>query len=55
MAYYKLEVNYFNSFWLKKTIYTGTPGSLATSRGVPYDYNNFAIVYKSGETDKAKE
>jgi len=42
MAYYKLEVNYFNSFWLKKTIYTGTPGGLATSRGVPYDYNNFA-------------
>lgn len=42
MAYYKLEVNYFNSFWLKKTIYTGTPGALATSRGVPYDYNNFA-------------
>lgn len=42
MAYYKLEVNYFNSFWLKKTIYTGTPGGLSTSRGVPYDYNNFA-------------
>ena len=41
MAYFKLEVSYFNSFWLKKTIYTGTP---TTGAGVPYTYNNFATA-----------
>ena len=48
MAYFKLEVSYFNSFWLKKTIYTGTPGS--DNAGVPYTYGDFATPqqYRGG-------
>ena len=48
MAYFKLEVSYFNSFWLKKTIYTGTPGN--DNAGVPYTYGDFATPqqYRGG-------
>jgi hypothetical protein len=40
MSYYKLEVDYYNSFWIKKSIYTGTPSGVGG--GLPYDYGNFA-------------
>ena len=49
MGYFKLEISYFNSFWLKKAIYLGSKGidnGSPGNSGLPYTYGDFNIPQK---------